>query len=104
MVTDLARWTREFSIPWTPGWPANYPAQATTMNVQRAATACSLEYPDQLPDLLSALFHAFWADKKGVQLREVYEPIVVAILGNQPAKRVFEMVSQYSLSLMYVRI
>jgi len=88
METDLARWAREMGIPWRSGWPANYPMKATTMKVQRTLVACSRESPERCPDLIGALYHDFWVEKKGVQLPEVYEPIVTNILGRDVASSV----------------
>lgn len=93
MTSDITRWSRDFNIPWTPGWPENYPFKATTLKVQRVLTACSLECPERYPNLLAALYHAFWVDKKGVQLPGVYEPIVMSVLGREVAGRVVERVS-----------
>ncbi|KAK5275654.1 hypothetical protein LTR40_012696, partial [Exophiala xenobiotica] len=76
MTSDITRWSRDFNIPWTSEWPENYPFKATTLKVQRVLMACSLECPERYPNLLAALYRAFWVDKKGVQLPGVYEPIV----------------------------
>ena len=43
--------------------------------------------------MLDALYHAFWAEKKGVQLPEVYEPILQEVLGTDKAERVIQEVS-----------
>jgi 2-hydroxychromene-2-carboxylate isomerase len=93
MTSDITRWSRDFNIPWTSEWPENYPFKATTLKVQRVLTACSLECPERYPDLLAALYRAFWVDKKGVQLPGVYEPIVVSVLGEEAASSVIERVS-----------
>ncbi|KAK6380745.1 hypothetical protein LTS17_004945 [Exophiala oligosperma] len=88
MSTDIARWARDYNIPWMPGWPANYPFKSTTLKAERLLTACSLECPKQYPDIIAALYHAFWVEKKAVQLPEVYEPIAVEFLGEESAKKV----------------
>ncbi|KAK5327792.1 hypothetical protein LTR93_003178 [Exophiala xenobiotica] len=90
MTSDITRWSRDFNIPWTSKWPENYPFKATTLKVQRVLMACSLECPERYPNLLAALYRAFWVDKKGVQLPGVYEPIVVSVLGQEVASRVIE--------------
>ncbi|KIW99605.1 uncharacterized protein Z518_11018 [Rhinocladiella mackenziei CBS 650.93] len=90
MVTDITRSAREFNIPWTQGWPMNYPAMATTVKVQRVLVACSHECPERYPDVIGALFHAFWVEKKGVQLPEIYEPIITDILGKEISSRIVE--------------
>ncbi|KAK5390284.1 hypothetical protein LTR20_002995 [Exophiala xenobiotica] len=90
MTSDITRWSRDFNIPWTSEWPENYPFKATTLKVQRVLMACSLECPERYPNLLAALYRAFWVDKKGVQLPGVYEPIVVSVLGQEVASRVIE--------------
>ena len=43
--------------------------------------------------MLEALYRAFWVDKQGVQLPEVYEPIIAATLGKELASRVIEKVN-----------
>ncbi|KAL6251334.1 hypothetical protein RBB50_001542 [Rhinocladiella similis] len=83
MATDITRWARDYDIPWTPGWPANYPSKSTTLKVQRFLTACSKECPQQYPKIITALYYAFWFDKKAVQLPEVYEPIATYTLGEE---------------------
>ncbi|KIX95570.1 uncharacterized protein Z520_08690 [Fonsecaea multimorphosa CBS 102226] len=86
--TDVARWCREFKIPWNQGWPANYPFKATTLKVQRALVATSLECPDRYPDVICNLYHAFWCEKKGVQLPEVHEPMIAQVVGNELAAKI----------------
>ena len=63
------------------------------LQVQRGVTSCSIRDPDRLGDLLDALYHAFWFEKKGVQLAEVYEPILRTVLGETKTKDVLEYVS-----------
>ena len=60
--------------------------------VQRAITACTLECPDKVGNVLDALFHAFWVEKKGCQLAEVYEPILKPVLGESLACKVIARV------------
>ena len=60
--------------------------------MERALAACSIECPDQYPDVLGALYHAFWIEKKRVQLPDVYEPIIADALGKDLAARVIEKV------------
>ncbi|OAP60576.1 hypothetical protein AYL99_05578 [Fonsecaea erecta] len=86
--TDIARWCREYNIPWNQGLPANYPFKVTTLKVQRVLVACSLECPSRYPDVLNALYHAFWVEKKGVQLPQVHEPIVARVVGDKLAAKI----------------
>ncbi|OAL26615.1 hypothetical protein AYO20_10039 [Fonsecaea nubica] len=86
--TDVARWCREFDIPWNPGLPANYPFDVTTLKVQRALVACSLECPNRYPDVLGAVYHAFWCEKKGVQLPDVHAPIITQVVGKDVAAKI----------------
>ncbi|KAK4949765.1 hypothetical protein LTR10_011607 [Elasticomyces elasticus] len=86
----MARWCSEYNIPWKQGFPENYPFKATTLKVQRILTACMLESPSRHADLVAALYHAFWAEKKSVQLPEVHAPIVLAVLGQVVGTRVIE--------------
>ncbi|KAI1616254.1 thioredoxin-like protein [Exophiala viscosa] len=88
--TDMARWRAEYNIPWKQGFPENYPFKVTTLKVQRILTACMLESPLRQADLVAALYHAFWVEKKGVQLPEVHEPIVIKILGQNVGTRIIE--------------
>ena len=46
-----------------------------------------------LEDLLDALFHAFWVEKRGVQLPEVFESIVRTVLEKSLASEVIKLVS-----------
>ncbi|KEF56373.1 uncharacterized protein A1O9_07954 [Exophiala aquamarina CBS 119918] len=62
----------------------------STYKVQRVLAATALDYPDRYPEAISALYHAFWAQKKGVQLPEVHYPIVVGMLGEERAKKVLQ--------------
>jgi hypothetical protein len=48
--------------------------------------------PDRVGEVYDALFHAFWFEKRGVQLPEVYEPIFRSVLGTELADRVTEVV------------
>lgn len=69
--------------------------------VQRVMTATSIDHPDRYPEVISALYHAFWAEKKGIQLPEVHYPILASILGEDSATKVLERVSlcrRYSLA------
>jgi hypothetical protein len=59
--------------------------------VQRAVCACTIACPDKIGQVYDALFHAFWFEKKGVQLAEVYESILRSILGNELGDRVMDM-------------
>lgn len=93
MATDLTRWARDCNIPWKQGWPENYPFKATTLKVQRALAACAVECPSHYPDVVAALYHAFWADKAAVQLPEVYGSIIARVLGDEIATRVADRVS-----------
>lgn len=93
MATDITRWARDYDIPWTPGWPANYPSKSTTLKVQRFLTACSKECPQQYPKIITALYYAFWFDKKAVQLPEVYEPIATYTLGEEVTNTIIKRVS-----------
>ncbi|KIW13293.1 hypothetical protein PV08_08481 [Exophiala spinifera] len=90
MTTDITRWARDYDIPWTPGWPANYPFKSTTLKVERFLVACSRECQQQYPNVIAALYHAFWVEKKAVQLSEVYEPIAADVLGQETAQKVIE--------------
>lgn len=90
MHTDLARWCRELNIPWKQGLPASYPIESTTMKVQRALVACSLECPAQYPNVLGELYHAFWYEKEAVQLPEIHRPIMAKVLGEELATKVME--------------
>ncbi len=65
--------------------------------VLRTLVACSRECPERYPDLIAALYHEFWVEKKGIQLPEVYEPIVTSILGREAASRVIAKVCVASL-------
>ena len=51
-----------------------------------------MECPDQLEGLLDALYHAFWVEKKGVQLPEVFGPIIKQALKTSQAEGVIEFV------------
>ncbi|KIW67050.1 hypothetical protein PV04_06327 [Phialophora macrospora] len=88
--TDVGRWSRDFDIPWKQGWPANYPFKATTLKVQRALVACSLECPKQYPEVVAELFRAFWYEKRGVQLPEVHGPIIADVVGAELAARILD--------------
>ena len=106
---DIARWAHQMDIPWKPGRPDGFPATRTSdvathfstnmrekltrAQVQRAVTACTIACSDKVGEIYDALFHAFWFEKKGVQLPEVYEPILKSVLGNELAEHVIEMVS-----------
>lgn len=48
--------------------------------------------PERHADLVAALYHAFWVEKKSVQLPEVHEPIVTSVLGQDVGKRVIARV------------
>lgn len=62
--------------------------------------ACSLECPAQYPEVIGALYEAFWREKKGVQLPETYEPIVADVLGAENASRVFVRVCNTEFNLL----
>ena len=49
--------------------------------------------------MYDALFHAFWVEKRGVQLAEVYEPILRSVLGNELAERVMDLVCELYLPI-----
>jgi hypothetical protein len=63
------------------------------IQVERVLAATALESPDRYPEVLGALYHAFWAEKKGVQVPEVHYPILVSVVGEDSAKRILERVS-----------
>ncbi|KIW95443.1 uncharacterized protein Z519_04027 [Cladophialophora bantiana CBS 173.52] len=88
MHTDVARWCQHFNIPWSPGLPANYPFKVTTL--KRALVACLLECPDRYPDVVDGLYHAFWYEKRGVQLPEIHGPIIAQIVGKELAARILD--------------
>ncbi|KAK5044930.1 hypothetical protein LTR84_010302 [Exophiala bonariae] len=90
MATDLRRSANIFNLPWASGWPDNYPFKATTLKVQRVLTAIEIDHPNHYPEVISALYHAFWVEKKGVQLPEVHYPIIACILGEESATKILE--------------
>lgn len=61
--------------------------------VERVLAATALDYPDRYPEVLGALYHAFWAEKKGVQVPEVHYPILASVVGEDTANRILERVS-----------
>ncbi|ETI22508.1 hypothetical protein G647_06583 [Cladophialophora carrionii CBS 160.54] len=86
--TDVGRWCQDCGIPWKQGWPANYPFEATTMEVQRALISCSLECPERFPEVVAVLYHAFWYEKKGVQLPEIHGPLIAKVVGAELAAKI----------------
>ena len=66
-----------------------------TSQVQRILTASSLESDSRHADLVTALYHAFWVEKKGVQHPEVHNPVVINVLGQDVGTRVIERVCTF---------
>jgi hypothetical protein len=58
-------------------------------------TATSLQCPELYPEVIAALYYAFWVEKKGVQLPEVHKAILSDILGPEQASIVMERVRYY---------
>ena len=56
-----------------------------------------LESPSHHADLIAALYHALWVEKKGVQLPEVHDPMVIKVLGQDVGMRVIERVCTATL-------
>lgn len=54
--------------------------------------ACKLLDAKRLPEVLDTMYPAFWVDKEGLQLREVFEPALERVLGREVAKDVIALV------------
>lgn len=73
----------------------------TISQVQRVAVACALECPKQFCDILRALYSAFWAEGRGVQLPEVFTPILQELIGHELTSKVVQRVCKSNpLSLL----
>jgi hypothetical protein len=51
--------------------------------------------------VVSKLYHAFWVEKKGIQLPEVHGPIIASIVGEQKAMAILDRVGsllRYAIS------
>lgn len=48
--------------------------------------------PDRVGDVYDAILLAFWFEKKGIQLPELFEPVFRNVLGTELADRVIELV------------
>lgn len=55
-------------------------------------TACGILFPYKVEAVLDVLYPAFWAEKKGIQLPEVFEPMFVEVLGKDDAEKVMNYV------------
>jgi hypothetical protein len=54
--------------------------------------ACTQLCPERFEDVYDAVMHAFWFEKKGMQLPENFEPILRSILGDELAEEVLSKV------------
>ena len=65
-------------MPMSEAMPEGFPPN--TLATQRALTALNMRSPEKLADTLSALYEAFWVDKKPVQCPEVVVPVLARVL------------------------
>ncbi|MCJ1366304.1 hypothetical protein MMC16_005432 [Acarospora aff. strigata] len=66
--------------------PEGFPP--STVGIQRALCALTLVAPEKLSDTLSALYHAFWVERKAVQKPEELKPILEKTLGDNLAREI----------------
>jgi hypothetical protein len=52
-----------------------------------------LESPDRYSDVLDRLYHAFWYEKKGVQLPAIHKAVIAEVVGEEMATRIMKRVS-----------
>ena len=50
--------------------------------------ACTLLCPERIGDVYDAIMHAFWCEKKGMQLAQNFEPVFKSVLGDELAGQV----------------
>ncbi|KIV99766.1 uncharacterized protein PV09_08572 [Verruconis gallopava] len=84
---DLRRSAPYAGLEWKAGWPRDFPLRTTT-GVQRALVACSLVCPDRLPEVVAALYHAFWVEKEAVQRPEISLPVIGDVVGESLAREI----------------
>lgn len=83
-----ARWAKAFNIPICEESPSPFPQP--TLNTQRALCAVQLMYPEKLNECFSALYEAFWIERKTIGKPEVFGPVLQKVLGEEATKKVLE--------------
>ncbi len=62
--------------------------------MQRILCAISLVAPEKLSDALSALYRAFWVERKAIVQSDVVQSVLEEVLGEKLAKQILEAVSR----------
>ena len=60
---------------------------------QRALTALSLEVPDKFLDVLAALYHASFVERKQISKPDEFMPIFESVIGNEAAAKILAKAS-----------
>lgn len=61
--------------------------------IQRVLCALKVQCPAQYVDAIAALYVAFWADRRPIQMEAYYKPTLDGILGNDMSQTVMMKVS-----------
>ncbi|KAI9877500.1 MAG: hypothetical protein M1830_003761 [Pleopsidium flavum] len=85
---ERLRWARQFNVPMTEEMPEGFPP--STLGIQRVLCALVLMAPDKILETLSALYQAFWVDRKAIQKPAHLLPVLERVLGEKMAKEVME--------------
>jgi len=88
---ERLRWAKQFKIPMCEQNPEPFPQ--LTLNAMRAMCAVTISHPQRLSDCFTAMYHAFWVERKSISKAEVWTAALAEVLGESEAKKVAGMAS-----------
>ena len=70
------------------------------LETQRALCAVSMLAPQKLIEVITALYHAFWVERKQIGKVDVFGPVLEAVLGKDSGGEILQKVYSGSLQAM----
>ena len=105
---ERLRWARYFNVPMADTMPPGFPALTVSVSfphhlgsshsyphqVGRALCAVNVLAPEKLSDVIAALFHISFAERKPIDKPNDFLPVIAGVLGEKGAKDVAEKVGR----------
>ncbi|KAK3074154.1 hypothetical protein LTR53_003624 [Teratosphaeriaceae sp. CCFEE 6253] len=86
---ERLRWAKRFNIPICETVPEPFPQ--LTLNAMRALCVVTLAHPDRLDDCFTAMYQAFWVDRRSISKPEVWGAVLTEVFGESEGRKIAEM-------------
>jgi len=91
IMQERLRWARLFDVPMHDEVVANFPPN--TMHTMRALAAIPPQDQDKLERVVEKLYAEFFVHLKPVESKDVFEPVLREVLGDEAAAKVIQQAS-----------